>query len=182
MVAVYEIADADKRKVFDFGLFNWDALIHNYVPAQLFGATFKNSLQFNIYGTTENAFGFEKAASTSQPGLVDAFRSFWYFGCIKFFIIGLIMRKLLAGALAGRVNYAFFYILLLPKSILIVTHSTQYFFSHLIHISIFLGTALFFARSRTTIPANQLDTKQLQVMSIKRRAAHAINTAHTSTR
>lgn len=148
--AVFSLADCDAKGVFDFGLFHWDELIHNYVPAQLVGREFKESLKFKIYDNAnqQNVFGYEKDEATAEPGIVDAFRSFWYFGSLKFYLIGLIMGTLLKRAREGSSNAQLGYIILLPPSLVIVSHSTQFFFSPILHMAIFMGVPLFLLKKK----------------------------------
>ncbi len=139
--AVFGIAAADENMRFDFGLSHWNALVHHFVPAQFLGQDFKESLKFNL-GQTSGSSGYEKLGSTSEPGIVDAFRSFWFFGCVKFFLIGLLMRMLLVSGLAGNINLALFYIILAPSSIIIVSHPIDFFIENIIHSALLFGAAV----------------------------------------
>jgi hypothetical protein len=144
--AVFAIADADEKRRFDYGLSHWNEFVRHNVPAQLVGRGFQKSLMFNLPGPGANQFGFEKSGATSEPGIVDAFRSFWYFGCLEFFLIGVFMRLVLNSARAGSVSFAFLYIVLVPTALLIVSHPIDFFVQPVIHVTVFLGGAALLVR------------------------------------
>jgi hypothetical protein len=144
--AVFGIASTDENMRFDFGLSHWDTLVHHFVPAQFLGQDFKESLKFNLNRSEGSNSGYEKAGSTSEPGVVDAFRSFWYFGCLKFLLIGLLMRLLLTSALAGNLNCAFLYTIWMPSAIVIISHPIDFFLENIVHSVLLLGAAIFLVR------------------------------------
>ncbi len=150
--AVFQIAATDETKNLDFGLFNWNTLVSNYVPAQLLGDDFQKSLMAplevdDIYAL----FGHVPAFGSTMTGMVDAFGSFWYFGCLKFFLIGLVLRKVYAAAAQGHLIARVCYMLIITSALHTITHHTQWFVSPWVHIALFLGPALFFARARVSV-------------------------------
>ncbi len=150
--AVFQIAATDETKNFDFGLFNWNTLVSNYVPAQLLGEKFKQSLMAPLQEDDIYAlFGHVPIAGSTMTGMVDAFGSFWYFGCLKFFLIGLVLRKVYAAAAQGHFIARVCYMLIITSALHSITHHTQWFVSPWVHIALFLGPALFFARARVSI-------------------------------
>ena len=44
--AVYQINAIDENMILDFGLFHWNELMFNYIPAQIVGADFKKMFFF----------------------------------------------------------------------------------------------------------------------------------------
>src|SRR5262249_34386783 len=84
---VYAIAAVKRTMEFDFGVMHWNWLVFNNVPAQLVGADLKNSLYIPVPTPVYDVFLYEPDRGTTYTGLSDAFQSFWYFGCLKFFLI-----------------------------------------------------------------------------------------------
>jgi len=146
--AVMEIAATELSGNYDFGLFHWNMLVFNYVPAQLLGVKFKESLYANInYEEANKFFRYNTPYGSTVTGFVDAFKSFWLFGIIKFFIISFILGFIYRKSEEGKVVYQLIYALLLTASLHTVTHHTHWFIIPLIHMSIFLLPALFLSRT-----------------------------------
>jgi len=143
--AAYTIASQSKLGGYDFGLIHWNLLVDNYVPAQLFGQEFKDSCKINLRAN-ENDYGYEKAKSTALPGIVDAFCSFWFFGFIKFLVIGAFMGAMMANAKRGNFLVGFIYILLVPHLLVLVSHPTQFFFLQIPYMVIFLLIPIYLLR------------------------------------
>ena len=155
--AAYEIAGTEIKRDFDFGTFQWNRLIHTYIPSYLFGYQFKEALMIKL--GTDAAFKeyrFVKAASTARTGFTDAFQSFWYFGFIIFFIIAFILSKIYKTAMSGNIAYQVFYIAILSDALLIITHSTTYFFMPWLHIFLFLFPLLLFSKKPRRIKKSHL--------------------------
>lgn len=147
MVAAMEIEGVKKSGWYDIGAWHWNVLVFNYVPAQLVGEEVKASLMFDLPQPAYEAFGFEAPTGSTATGLADAFRSFWYLGAGKFFLIAFIMGRLWAGARESQV-YQLLYMLLVTPSMLAITHHTQWFFSPMVHLGVFLAPLLLWARRR----------------------------------
>jgi hypothetical protein len=153
--AVYTIAAVDENTQFDYGAFHWNTLVFNYVPAQLFGPEFKNSLTLPLAEVdTYMMYGHTPSPGSTFSGMVDAFGSFGYFGCLKFFLIGFILRRLYSAAMAGHLVPQLLYMLIITDALHAITHHTQWFVSPWVHISLFLFPALYLARrARASEPA-----------------------------
>jgi hypothetical protein len=150
--AVFQIAATDETKNLDFGLFHWNTLVSNYVPAQLLGENFKQSLMAPMQEDDSYVlFGHVPSLGSTMTGMVDAFGSFWYFGCLKFFLIGLVLRKVYAAAAQGHLIARVCYMLIITDALHTITHHTQWFVSPWVHMALFLGPALFFARARVSV-------------------------------
>ena len=145
--AVYKIAATDAEQNFDFGLFNWNMLIFNYVPAQLVGQNLKSLLMVDLPDDASNRFGYSGNVGATATGMSDAFSSFWYFGAMKFFLIAFLMAIVYRSAVAGNITAQICYMVILPDSLHAITHHTQWFFSPWVHMCIFLLPALLYARS-----------------------------------
>jgi hypothetical protein len=144
--AVYVIESHDLHASFDFGTSHWNQLVFNYVPAQLLGGNFKSHLQFQNVDIAEQYFRYSAKTGSTLTGMVDSFSSFWYFGAIKFLLVGYLIRKIWNGAKFGSFVAQIFYMLMITKTLHVVTHSTQFFLSPWVHMSIFLMPFLLWAR------------------------------------
>jgi hypothetical protein len=143
--AVYKINAIDQNMILDFGAFHWNTLVFNYIPAQLVGAEFKGLLFIPI----RNPYAFTDHAPTTgstETGMADGFGSFWYFGAVKFFLIGLVLKRLYRAAMQDSVPGQLLYMLLLTPGMLAITHHTHFILSAWVHLAIFLYPVLAWAR------------------------------------
>lgn len=145
--AVYAIEAANATRQFDYGLSHWNALVFNYVPAQVMGADFKQSLMIDLGDAEFDTFGYTPHTGSTMTGMADGFRSFWYFGCLKFFLIAYVMRTLFVSAQRGNMVAQLLYMMAIIPSLHAITHSTHWFLSPWIHIALFVGPALIYARA-----------------------------------
>jgi hypothetical protein len=156
--AVYKIAAVSRSMELDLGLMHWNALVFAYVPAQLVGKNIKESLFIDLPQPSMEAYSYEPALGSTWTGLSDAFQSFWYFGCLKFFLIAFVMQKLWLAASNGNLTAQIFYMLMPVHAMETITHSTQNFVDPWFHIGVFLLPALMMARaSRRRHDAQSLD-------------------------
>ena len=147
--ATLSIEAVDRRSSYDYGAFNWNMLVFNFVPSQIFGERFKKALRIDT-GTVEPAyqeFQYTPYNGTTMTGMYDSFRSFSYFGCLKFFIIALLLRKLYNGAWSGDLGSQAFYIVLTGPGVQAITHHTQFFFSVFVHMALFVIPVLWLSRT-----------------------------------
>lgn len=152
--AAYIITATERRSAFDFGAFNWNALVFAYVPAQIVGAALKKSLYLDLGlgNPMFDEFMYKPRLGTTTTGMADAFGSFWYFGAVKFFLVAVIMRKLYLAAMQGNVVGQACYITLLTPSLHTLTHHTQWFFNAWVHMAIFLLPSLWLCRAGAAAP------------------------------
>lgn len=148
--AVFMIEAYDRTLHFDFGLSHWNQLVSNYVPGQLVGRDLKESLMLPLQDEAKQVFGYRSKYGSTVTGLVDTFGSFWYFGCLKFFIIGFVLRKIWNAAHSGGLVAQLLYMLLIVKAMHAVTHSTHWFLAPWLHMAIFLFPGLWWARQKIT--------------------------------
>lgn len=146
--AVFEMTAADALLSFDLGMFQWNRLVSRYVPAQLFGEDFKNSLMADTRDLSYSYYGYSMHEGTTITGFTDTFRSFWYLGCLVFFLIGYLMAKFYGAALEGHLVARLLYMLMATNVLLSITHATDWFFGAWPHALIFLFPALLLCRTR----------------------------------
>jgi hypothetical protein len=149
---VYNIAAKDAEMDLDFGAFNWNMLVFNYVPAQIVGQDFKAFLMFDIGDAAADRYGYEANVGATATGFSDAFASFWYFGFMKFFLIAYLIAIVYRSAVRGNFTAQICYMVILPDALHAVTHHTQWFFSPWLHMAIFLLPALLVARASPGAP------------------------------
>ena len=142
--ALLRIHAVDRSMAFDYGLFHWNVLVFNYVPAQLLGREFKESLQIPFYEQLD--LEYDPPFGTTETGMSDAFASFWYFGALKFFLISYLLGRMYRTAAAGSLLCQLLYALSLSAAMLTITHHTQTLPSAWIHMAIFLVAPLAIAR------------------------------------
>lgn len=144
--AVMNIEAADRSLDFDLGLSHWNAFVDRYVPGQWFGQGFKDTLTFDFPNLAYAEFRYIPGVGSTHTGLSDAFRSFWYFGFIKFYLIGLIMSRWYRAAVQGNVVAQMISMLLVAGSLQAITHSTHAFFNLFVQLAAFLLPALIVSR------------------------------------
>ncbi len=139
------------RRSFDYGLYHWNAFVFNFVPGQIVGEKAKDAMMLPIAPharLAEDVWGYVPNTGSTLTGLVDCFGSFWYFGCLKFFLIAYILRNLYDRASQRDTHAEVWYILLLVPSLLSITHNTQWFLSSVIMYGAFTLPAFWFAKRR----------------------------------
>ena len=145
--AAYNIAAVSRSMKFDLGLMHWNALIFSYVPAQLVGRDIKQALFLPLPQPAIEEYAYQPALGSTWTGLSDAFQSFWFFGCLKFFVIAYVMQKLWVAASCGNLTAQIFYMLIPVYAMEAITHTTHHFVDPWVHMAIFLLPALMLARA-----------------------------------
>jgi hypothetical protein len=146
--AVHIIGAVGNTMEFDFGAYHWNQLVFAYVPAQIVGAGFKQALYLTVPSPAYEQSFYTPPMGSTLTGFSDAYASFWYLGCLKFFLIAFCMQKLWWYARGGSLMAQLCYMLLPIQALEAITHSTQNFVSPWVHIAIFLLPALYIARKR----------------------------------
>lgn len=144
--AILRVHYADRAQVFDFGVFHWNTIVFNFVPAQLLGNRFKDSLMIPFQEMYDR--DYDPMLGSTETGMADAFGSFWYFGAIKFLIIALVLSALYRAGMAGNTTAQLVYIFTLAPAMQIITHHTQWVLSAWMYMAILLLPGLALARAR----------------------------------
>ena len=119
-----------KHGLYDYGTWHWNRLVFNYVPAQLVGAEFKKSLCLkegiadDVAQFTRSELGHAASTGSTVTGFLDAFRSFGWFGFIKFGLVGWLMGVLYRRAMQGLFLGQLLYVYLLSDAMHAITHHT----------------------------------------------------------
>lgn len=145
--AIILISDTDKTARFDYGAFHWNQVIWNYLPASLTGTAFKQALMLEM---PENPRDFNPLTGTTMTGMVDAFRSFWYLGAVKFFLLAYVLRRLWNSAMEGQALGQFLYMLSAVPAMHAFSHSTDWVVSTWTHMVFFCIPVFAYARARSS--------------------------------
>lgn len=143
--AILLISDTAATARFDYGGFHWNQIVWNYVPTGLGGARFKQALMLD---TPKDPRSFRPLTGTTMTGMVDAFRSFWYFGAVKFFLLAYLLRRLWNAAMEGRALAQFIYMLSVVPAMHAFSHTTDWVVSIWIHMLFFCAPVFAWARER----------------------------------
>lgn len=147
---------ADAENEYDFGRIHWNQLVHGYFPGQIFGNELKTQLKFPERNLPLERFNYRGLTGATKTGLSDAFCSFWYLGCIKYYIIGYVMGRWWNRANRGDLRSQLTYMALMGSALHTITHGTFWLMNNYIHMVIFAYPCLWWARrsSPHEVPAN----------------------------
>src|SRR5437879_1106538 len=135
---------------YEYGAGYWNHLVFRYVPAQILGTRFKDSLRiqtgWDIVQTAVTQTGFELSRGSTITGMGDAFQQFGWFGCLFFGLMGMIFRNLWAASLQPKALFEqLLYMSSCTTAMRSVTHWTLDFLPGLLYNILFLGLALIYA-------------------------------------
>jgi hypothetical protein len=152
--AVHLIDYANRRGEFTYGRLSWDALVFQWVPAQLLGADFKNGLMFRQgvdWEQIEANYGYGTIGGTTSTGFGFAYKEFGPFGFLYFLLIGILMGRLWPRADAGDVWAQALYVSFAGLALHSVTHHAMWL---IVKIPLFL-LAVFVLKKATALVARQ---------------------------
>jgi hypothetical protein len=141
---------------YDYGTGLWDLLVHRYVPAQIFGRDFKESLKFGFIESTVNHSVHRAVLGTTMTGFTDSFQAFGYFGAIYFFISGVILRRLWNSASAGNFTSQIAYGVLIRDGLEAITHHSCYVFAGIVVVWAFVVIPISLLRRASSKGNSQL--------------------------
>lgn len=132
-LAQYDFRYVNETSRWELGAEHWNHIIHQYVPAFIFGHKFKESLQFStlsqrIRTGEDNAL---QSVGSTRTGFSDSYRAFGLYGCLIFAAIGYYFGILYALQISQIVSAQFLYLVLLAEGLKAITHSTSEFLAAL---------------------------------------------------
>jgi hypothetical protein len=145
--AILRIHAVNRSLNFDYGLFHWNTLVFNFVPAQIVGSEIKTSLIIPFDG--QHDLEYDPPTGSTETGMADAFASFWYFGALKFFLLAYLLGRIYCAATGGHTIFRLLYVLSLTPSMLAITHHTQSVLSTWVHMALLFLPLLALARVKT---------------------------------
>lgn len=146
--AAYDITATRETLAFDYGRGYWNELVQDFIPRQLVGEKFKESLKFPLPELAYQVYGHVPHTGTTHTGFADSFGAFGYLGALVFFAIAWLMRSLYGAALRGGLAAQLAYMLLITDALHAITHGTSWFLTNLIHLAVFGVPVLMYARWR----------------------------------
>lgn len=132
--AMIGINDVSSNMSYDYGLFNWNEIVHDYVPKAIVGSNIKAALMVEV-GGSKQAEVLQSSGAT-MTGYYDAFSSFGILGWIKFLILGYLMGNFWRKRNTS-VNYMLLYVCLFSPVMEIISHSSNYPISRIIFYCVF---------------------------------------------
>lgn len=153
---VHVIALYSEYGGYDYGGIHWNDLVFSYVPAQFVGREFKDSLMIesamsskNISSELRKRYNYNIPVGTTISGYADSFGSFWWVGCVKFLLIGLLMGCLYRHGIHGSFLGQMLYVFTLGTAMHAVSHGTNRILTSVWVYFFALGyPALYFARHK----------------------------------
>jgi hypothetical protein len=130
---------------YTYGLHFWNQLVFGYVPAQIVGREFKESLKFPLTDDAQLT-GFEKSTGTCETGIGEAFMACGYFGCGLFFVLGAFMRWLWEEAIRNSVLHQFLLMLFMLPAVMSFSAQLWTILNLAVNIGIFAGPLLWWSR------------------------------------
>ncbi len=152
-VALIDATDREGR--FDYGIVHWNFIVWNFLPAQIVGASVKQSMLLEKPPMPRD---FNPSTGTTFTGMTDAFRSFWYLGALEFLFLGYVMRRLWESAMEGQLLGRIIYTLSAVPATHAFSHTTDWVLPVWIHMLIFLAPAMAYAY-RAPDPARGVRTQ-----------------------
>jgi hypothetical protein len=145
----YIMEAAARSGQYDMGLTVYNTFIAAYVPRQMVGEEFKNSLMARGNSdVTYEVFGYTSPVGSCPTGIADAFASFSYAGSLMFFMLGYIMRRLWEGSMHGHVIHQLLYVSVVVLELGTYGGAIANLTTPWIHIILFAGPILLWARER----------------------------------
>jgi hypothetical protein len=148
------IEATDRLGNFGFGTGFWDDIVFRFVPGQLLGSGFKESLQFHWAAdplTIVRLYGYRFPTGSTFTGIGDSYVQFSFLGCLIFAAIGYLFKNLwISSFYFNSIASQTFYVGLVSPVLVGVTHGIGRFIQDAIFQVIFLGLALLYARQNKT--------------------------------
>lgn len=120
----------------NYGAGYWNAIVQDFVPAQIVGSNMKKSLMFKTSNITIN--DYKVFTGSTMTGFYDSFAAFSYAGCLFFLVMGFVMTKISNRAFEGDVFCMIFYLCVIVDALHAVTHRSSLFLCGIIYFIIYL--------------------------------------------
>ncbi|KST63323.1 hypothetical protein [Mastigocoleus testarum] len=142
------IEAAVKNNQYGYGTGFWDRIIFQYVPGQIVGLDFKNSLQFNWTSfDLSSLFGYSIPRGSTVTGIGDSFLEFGYFGCLIFACIAYFFKHLWISSVYQRSIFSqILYAGLISPTLVGVTHGIGRFIQEAIFQFIFVSWVAYYSK------------------------------------
>jgi hypothetical protein len=140
-------------------------LVFRYVPAQIFGTDFKESLMLRRSGEGQErefaTMDYTNPVGSTVTGMGDSFQQFGYWGCLFFAGLAVFFRSLWQTALQPGALFAqLLYMQACTSAMRAVTHWTLDFLPGFLYSALFLGVAMLYASSSVPLGTRLLKRKR----------------------
>jgi hypothetical protein len=145
---------SERAAIHGYGTGWWDAIVFQYVPGQIVGYDFKQSLQFNwlTFDTIKNSYNYVIPIGTTTTGIGDSFVEFGYFGFIIFALIGYVLKNIWISAVYLKSTVSrILYMGLVSPAMLGLTHGIGRFWQEAIFQVSFVCLVAYYARARNSL-------------------------------
>lgn len=108
---------------YGYGRQLWNSFVFQYVPAQLLGKEFKQSLQFNNETNLVGFYGYVSPIGTTPTGIGDSFMDFGFLGCLFFALMAYLYKTLWVSTIREKsIIGTLLYISLIDSGMVGITH------------------------------------------------------------
>ena len=159
--AAFLIKATTDLNLYGLGAGWWDAIIHQFIPGQILGFGFKESLKFNLINskTLYNLYGYIWHPGTTPTGVGDSFVEFGYFGCFAFSLIGYFFKNLWVSLYYQKSLFSsLIYLSLISPAMVGLTHGIGRFLQESIFQIGLITCLLYYAKGK-----NKLLNKSLEI-------------------
>jgi hypothetical protein len=145
---------------YQYGAGYWNHLVFRYVPAQILGQEFKESLRIKanveLVDRELTTLGYANPIGSTVTGLGDSFQQFGYFGCLFFALLGMLFSRIWQAASAPNAVFSqLLYTMTCVSAMRSVTHWTLDFLPGLVYSTLFLGVAAWYAHLPSSAEAGR---------------------------
>ena len=118
---------------YGYGKQLWNAVIFQYVPGQLLGKEFKQSLQLSNNIDLVGFYGYQSSTGTTLTGIGDSFIDFGFLGCLFFALMAYLFKTLWVSTVQEKsIIGTLLYISLIDSAMLGITHGIGRFVNEFI--------------------------------------------------
>lgn len=149
--AAFFMDTAVKLNLYGLGAGWWDSIIFQYVPGQIVGFGFKQSLQFNLITdkTLLDLYGYSVHIGTTITGVGDSFKEFGYLGCLIFALIGYSFKYLWLSAYYQKSYFSYLlYMGLVSPAMVSLTHGVGRFWQETIFQVGVISLVIYYAKTK----------------------------------
>jgi hypothetical protein len=139
----------EKTGLYGYGSGWWDSIIFQYVPGQIVGQAFKESLQFHLlnFDLLQKLYGYTVPTGSTITGIGDSFMEFSFLGFLIFGIIGYVFKTLWISSLYYQSTYSrLLYMGLVSPAMVGLTHGIGRFWQEGIFQVFFVSVAIYYSR------------------------------------
>jgi hypothetical protein len=147
--AAFLIKATTDLNLYGLGAGWWDTIIHQFIPGQILGIGFKESLKFDLINSKilYNLYGYNWHVGTTPTGVGDSFREFGYFGFFAFALIGYLFKNLWISLYYQKSLFSsLIYLSLISPAMLGLTHGISFFLNQFIFQLTVVSLIVYYSR------------------------------------